>query len=337
MMIRHRRLVGAVLVVLAGLGLAGLSGCSHATNPWPDKPGLKVVVSFPPLYSFVKNVAGDRATIIPLCTTKGPHHFPYDVKDCLTVRGADLFFALGLGLDESFAKKLNDTSGNPKVKFVELGEIMEEKDHDLLIHPEEAPAKDKKHAGHGHMHGEHDPHIWLGIPQAIKLVEYIRDTLAKEDPEHAGEYKSNAAAYIEKLKALKKDGVEMLSKCMDRKLITFHDSMKYFASPDSFNLKIVKEIEPIPGDTPTPAELADLMAQCKKEGVRVITYETQYEAGSNNPAKLLVAELNKTDKNAAVLIMLDPLETADPRELESPDWYEKKMRENLEALSKALK
>jgi len=337
MVAQHRYQVGAVLVVLAGLGLAGLSGCSHATDPWEGKTGLRVVVSFPPLYSFVKNVAGDRAAIIPLCTTTGPHHFPYDVKDCLTVRGANLFFALGLGLDDAFTQKLKANSGNPRLAFVELGEIMEDKDHDLLLHTEEEHPKDKKDAGHGHKHGEHDPHVWLGIPQAIKLVEYIRDELKKADRDHAAEYDGNAAAYIDKLKTLKKDGLEMLSQKKDRKLITFHDSMKYFAAKDSFNLKIVKEIEPNPDDKPTSAELAELVTLCRKEGVRVITHEPQYEMGGNNPAKLLFEELTKTDKDAAVLVKVDPLETADPAELQNPDWYENKMRENLEALAKALK
>ena len=33
---------------------------------------------------------------------------------------------------------------------------------------------------------------------------------------------------------------------------------------------------------------------------------------------------------------IDPLETADAKEMQDPAWYEKKMRENLEALLDAL-
>ena len=38
----------------------------------------------------------------------------------------------------------------------------------------------------------------------------------------------------------------------------------------------------------------------------------------------------------AVLVEIDPLETANPSEL-TTDWYETKMRANIEALVKALK
>jgi ABC-type Zn uptake system ZnuABC Zn-binding protein ZnuA len=129
----------------------------------------------------------------------------------------------------------------------------------------------------------------------------------------------------------------MLKDKKDRKLITFHESMNYFAAPESFNLKIVKVIERKAGDKPTSGELKDLVAECKKEGVRVIAREPQYEEGAeNNPAVLLKKELEKSDKDAQ-LITLDPLETAKSADLQNADWYEKKMRENLKALAEALK
>ena len=33
---------------------------------------------------------------------------------------------------------------------------------------------------------------------------------------------------------------------------------------------------------------------------------------------------------------VDPLETANPKELDDPHWYESKMRRNIEELAKAL-
>ena len=46
-------------------------------NVWETVPGgpLKVLVSFPPLYCFAKNVAGDDAKVVSLLTTQGPHDY----------------------------------------------------------------------------------------------------------------------------------------------------------------------------------------------------------------------------------------------------------------------
>src|SRR4051812_22183286 len=89
-------LVLSALVVVLGLGW---SGCSPVPSPWEGKARPeRVVVTFPPLLSFVRGVAGDHAAIVCLCTDKGPHHYEYDVRDAILLRDADLFFANGLGL-----------------------------------------------------------------------------------------------------------------------------------------------------------------------------------------------------------------------------------------------
>ena len=50
------------------------------------------------------------------------------------------------------------------------------------------------------VHGDHvhpagpDPHVWLGVDQAVDMVERIRDELVKVDGGHADEYKKSAAA-----------------------------------------------------------------------------------------------------------------------------------------------
>src|SRR5690242_17426859 len=81
-------------------------GCGR-TDPkgedslWPaNHAGPKVVVSFAPLYCFATNVAGDDAVVKDVMTTTGPHDFEPTEKDVRLVTKADLFFVIGLGLDE---------------------------------------------------------------------------------------------------------------------------------------------------------------------------------------------------------------------------------------------
>ena len=73
-----------------------------------------------------------------------------------------------------------------------------------------------------HHHGEHDPHVWLGIDEAVAMVEAIRDELCEIDSGHAADYKKNAAAYVGRLRELKADGVKRFESKKVRRLVSFH-------------------------------------------------------------------------------------------------------------------
>src|SRR5690349_3267839 len=82
--------------------------CSKAPDPWAGEVVEKrVVVTVPPLYSFVRGVAGDRAAIKCLCTTTGPHDYQTDFRDSRLMDTADVVFAVGLQLDDVFAESLH--------------------------------------------------------------------------------------------------------------------------------------------------------------------------------------------------------------------------------------
>lgn len=327
--------------LIAGVFAAFLiSGCSSAYDPWRGKTNpVKVVVSFPPLYSFVANVAGDRAGIISLCTTSGPHGYTYRTGDAYALRGADIVFALGLGFDDPFIDRAAVNAGNPRLKgnVIKLGDeivrgVAEKKLPKPLVlygvcdHP--------AHKGHKHEHPEDiDAHMWSGIPQAKIMVEMVRDHLKRIDPEGAEEYDTNATDYLATLEKLREDGRKLLEGKKDRQLVTFHASMGYFAN--SFDLTILDTIRKIPSDDRSSKEFKELVENCRQAKVRTIAVEPQYP--KEGTVHILVRELNKSPSNdpQVSVIELDPLETAPAEDL-SAGWYESKMRENLDILKKAL-
>jgi ABC-type Zn uptake system ZnuABC Zn-binding protein ZnuA len=168
---------------------------------------------------------------------------------------------------------------------------------------------------------------------AALFVEQIRDELIAADPSHKDGYTARAAAYTGKLLKIKSDGLDLLAGKKDKKLVAFHDSLAYFG--EAFNLKITDAIQKMAGSEPNASELKEVIANCKKDGVRLLAVEPQYTA--NNAAKTILAELRKDPALAdADVVEIDPLETVKPDEL-TADWYEKMMRANLERLSKAMK
>jgi ABC-type Zn uptake system ZnuABC Zn-binding protein ZnuA len=304
-----------------------VAGCGRPPSPWKEGVPVRVVVTIAPLASFVKNVAGDHADVRVLCAETGPHEKKYDVQDALQFREADLFFAVGLGLDEKFADELSAKSHNAKLRYVKLGERLPEK---LKLHAGHGEKEEGKE-GHDHDHGEIDPHVWLGIPQAVAMVETIRDELKKADKGHAEEYDAGAKRYIESLNNLLKDGKAQLAEKKDRKIVSFHDSLAYFAK--SFGIEVVAAIEGGPGDEPSAGRMTQLVELCKEKKVRVIAVEPQYPKSTS--ATVLRGAL-KAKGVEVQLVEVDPLETADPEKLKDSRWYESKMRRNVEELAKAL-
>jgi ABC-type Zn uptake system ZnuABC Zn-binding protein ZnuA len=319
--------IGIACFPLLLISLA-LPGCSSKDDDvWPkDKTGPKVVVSFAPYYCFAANVAGDDAIIKTMMTTSGPHHFNATDKDAHLLRRADLFLVNGLGLDEVIAENLKKGTGNSQLKIVELGEKIPE---------------DKLVAGvchHQHKDGDHDhdkdSHVWLSPDYAIILVEGIRDELKAADPSHAANYDRRCKEYVEKLHKLKADGLAMLKDKKDRRMITFHESLAYFAK--TFDLDVVSVVEKTPGSEPNDQQLKALIALCadSDKPIRIVTVEPQYST-SNSGSQLIESLKHKKVPDPA-LVEFDTLETVVPNQL-TPDWYETKMRANLNALAEKMK
>jgi len=319
-----------MLFVVIALGITlPMIGCGNSGPDWPEKPGPKVVASFPPLYCFVANVGGNDVAVKPAMTSQGPHHFDPKHSDNLLLSKADLFFINGLTLDEKPAEKMKTGSGNKKLKMIDLGERFDKKTD--LVKGGNCEAEEEGHEHHDHVH-TWDPHVWLSPDMAIKQVEGIRDGLKEFDPSHSADYDRRATEYIAKLNKLKADGIEFFKGKKDNKFITFHGSMTYFAR--TFGLDIVEVIQKTPGKEPTGKAIDDLIQTCVLHKVRVIAVEPQYSGQAS--AKRILDELKRRGIDEPVLVELDPLETVQPLDL-NPGWYEAKMRTNLENLAKAMR
>jgi len=94
--------------------------------------------------------------------------------DMKLVTKADIFFIIGLGLDDRQGERMKSGSGNSKLKLIELAESDSMKAHLL-----KGVANQPGHEGHDH--GDMDPHLWLSPDHAVMLVNLIRDELKAAD------------------------------------------------------------------------------------------------------------------------------------------------------------
>lgn len=284
---------------------------------------IKVVTTFYPMYDFAKNVVGDAGDVqllIPAGTE--PHDYEPSAKDIAKITDADVFVYNSHEL-ETWVKDVLENVDEKKVAVVEAAgsiDLMAGGAHDHDHEEEEAD-----HDEHDHDH-ELDPHVWLDPVLAQKEVEAIRDALVKKYPEQKATFEKNAAAYIEKLKALDTEYQEAFKDAKNKTFVTQHAAFGYLAKQYGLTQESIAGISP--DQEPSPSRLAELKKYIKEHNVSVIYFET---SASSKVAETLARE---TDVELAVL---NPLESITQKEQDKGEDYISVMKANLEALKKSIK
>ncbi len=281
-------------LMLAGL-LAAAAGAVE-----PAAPALRIVTSFYPVYLATLNVAGGVSGVevvnMTRPTTGCLHDYQLTPNDMVTLSRSSVFVINGAGMESFLDKVLRQIPGLVVVNASEGIGLIRGK-------------------------GGENPHVWLSVTNAIVQVRNIARNLARLDPEHGALYKKNAAAYIEKLEALRAGMREGLKDIRTRDIITFHEAFPYFAQ--EFGLNVVAVIEREPGSAPGAREMAKLISIVRKTGVKALFAEPQYPAKS---AETIARE------TGATVYRLDPVVTGPP----APDAYLSIMQANLRELQQAL-
>lgn len=309
-------------------------GCSRPPEFWQEaKPDqLKILVTFPPLYAITHAIAGEDAYVLSMLSGQGPHGYEGAPTDVLKVNDANLLIYNGLTLDDDFVGRMLRTHQNSKLSRLNVGQLLEKKHHDLMLHNEQ----EHDHGdGKPHVHGHHDPHIWLGPKQATVMAKIIANKLGELDSGKKEKFELRAKAFGEQMAELQAYG-EKAFKDIDKKkrnILTMHEALAYFAA--AFDIEIVGSFQPRPGMDADPVAMSKLAKLVREKNVRVIAVEPQY---SRAQAEALQASL-KRDKIDVTIVTIDPLETA-PIATGSanpaPAFFITKMRENIDALAKAF-
>ena len=105
-----------------------------------------------------------------------------------------------------------------------------------------------------------------------RQAQTIYEALVKLDRTRQSEYQASLKKFLADIDGLDNEIRQTLVGVNDRKFMVFHPSWGYFAS--DYNLEMIP-IE-IGGQEPSAAELAELIAEAKKEGIRVIFVQPEF-------------------------------------------------------------
>ena len=292
----------SLLLLVLSIALVGCGGADKAAEKKTAEP-FRIVTSFYPMYVATINITDGVDGVEVYNMTKPQtgclHDYQLMTEDMKTLEKADAFVINGAGM-EDFMDKV--TEHQKKLKVIDASRGIE------LIHDEEGD----------------NPHVWLSVTEAIAQVRNIADQLKEADPAHADAYEKNAAAYIEKLTALKTEMHAALDNVPHKDIVTFHEAFPYFAK--EFNLNIIGVVEREPGTEPTPTELQETIEQVNSLPTKVLFTEPQYSPAA---AETIARE------TGAKIYTLDPVVTGEATP-QAKNAYIDTMKANMKVLKEAL-
>jgi zinc/manganese transport system substrate-binding protein len=231
---------------------------------------IKVVTTTTVIYDLVKEIGKEKVKADYICRgDQDPHFLEILPSNMLKLRNAALVFKIGLGL-EMWLQQIIDGSRNDKLKQIDLSADIEKK---------EIPTG-KIDASQGDIHSFGNPHYWLDPENAKIMVKNICDALSDESPENAEYFKKNLNDYLTRLDSKIGEWKSKMSGIKGKPIITFHKSWVYFT--DRYGIKVVGQVEPKPGITPTPSHNAELISEIKKSNIKIILMENYYSDNAPN-------------------------------------------------------
>jgi len=173
---------------------------------------LKVVTSFTILADMASNVAGEAAEVVSI-TKPGAeiHNYQPTPRDIGRTRDADLILWNGLNLELWFEKFLDRLGDVPSAVLSEGVQPMS--------------------IGSGPYDGLPNPHVWMSPSDALIYVDNIEKALSNADPANAETYKTNAADYKNRIRAITEPLRSQLAAIPETKrwLVTSEGAFSYLA------------------------------------------------------------------------------------------------------------
>ena len=262
----------------------------------------RVVASIGPLQSLVAAVMDGVAEPVALARAGGsPHVAHLRPSEAAALAAADIVFWIGPALETYLARPLASLDGPTVVTLIDSP--------GLALHT----------AREG---GDIDPHVWLDPINAAVIAHTAAAALATADPGRAATYRTNAAAFGDRVDRLDQDIATMLAPVRGVAFLTFHDAYLYFER--RYGLAGIGAVAIRVGQPQSARHIAALRARIRDDNVRCLFTEPEF-------ASALVETLIEDAR--VTVATLDPLGSAVPP---GPEAYATMLRADAQTIADCL-
>lgn len=244
-----------------------------------------ITVSIAPFKYFIEAIAGDEYDVnIMVPAGSNPHIYePYPGQISKLKKSIGYVSNGFLGFEITWLDRFYEM--NRKMKKLSLCDAIE-------------PIKPDHEHSSDHIEGA-DPHYWVSPACAYRIAASVRDFLEELNPEGKNLYAKRYNDLIAKIKTVD-DAVKQLAIYgKNKKFMIYHPNLAYLARDYGLE-EIPVEFE---GKEPSPSRMRFLIDIAKKENLRVIMVQKEYDTKN---ARAIASE------TGAKVVVIDPL---------SEDWY----------------
>jgi len=224
---------------------------------------LSVITTTPDVKWIFERIGGDKVEVNSLLNgTEDVHFIEAMPHFILKSSRADIFCQVGMELEIGWAPKVIEKSNNSKIQKGNKGYCLASKYVKALDIP-----KVKIDRSMGDVHGEGNPHYFLGPESMIESAISIKETLIINDPANADFYESNFKKLKREIVDIKKSVIKILQPINKIKFIQYHKSFSYFFK--SYGLQDLGAIEEVPGVSPSAGRLALISIQSRQKNIKL--------------------------------------------------------------------
>ena len=251
-----------------GLLLLISSLTSHAT--------LQVVTTTQDLASIAEAVGGEQVQVQSLTPgTRDPHFATAKPSMIRKVFRADLLLVIGADMEIGWLPPLLQSARNAQVQpgnpgYLDLSSVVP------LLNKISGPVS----RAMGDVHAKGNPHYWLDPRNGVRMAQAIATRLGELDASNKEDYQRRFKAFAQTMDNKLSAWHAELAQLKGKPVIAYHKSFIYLA--DVFGFRIIDEVEPKPGISPSAATLSALVARIRAEHIELLIMEPYYERRSAN-------------------------------------------------------
>jgi zinc/manganese transport system substrate-binding protein len=254
----------------------------------PAGATTNVVASTEDLAALAREVGGDKVKVESIARGyQDPHFVEAKPSFILKLAKADLLVVVGRELEIGWLPPLIQQCRNARIQVGADGYL----DASLTAKILDIPTGQVTRAM-GDVHPLGNPHYWLDPENGRRIARAIADKLAAMVPADASYFASRYADFDKRLAEAEKRWDAMMAPYKRLKVVTYHRSWPNFA--DRFGLDVIGYVEPRPGIPPSPGHTIDLIAEMKRQNVKILLVEPYFDLktpnsiGRETGAKVLV-------------------------------------------------
>jgi zinc/manganese transport system substrate-binding protein len=262
--LRRSAIAGFFVGVTALAAVAVSAQSAHAS-------GLRVVTTTEDLAALAREVGGDKIEVIALAKGyQDPHQVEAKPSFILALSRADVLIAVGRELEIGWLPSLQGSSRNGKIQVGGAGYL----DASLNVKILEIPTGQLTRAM-GDVHPQGNPHYWLDPNNGRLMAQAIRDKLSQLDPANRATFATRYDDFDKRLAVAEKRWDATMAPFKGAKIVTYHRSWANFT--DRWGLTVMGYVEPKPGVPASPQHIIELIAEMKRQNVKVIIVEPYWD------------------------------------------------------------